>query len=312
MKISVIVPVYNVNKYIKECLLSILNQTYKNIEVLIIDDGGTDGSILTAQNVIKNDSRVKILSYGCNRGVSFARNYGLQYATGELIYFIDSDDFIELNYLESMINNFDNSCDFLENHNLIRYYNPNYFVAMKHKKQYGIFTNISKCQNFLFNSSCNKLYKRDFLINNSIKFPENMSMGEDWYFKMHCLCYAKKIKFIRGAKYFYRQSNSSTLKVYTKNSIGPFEFIKSIYTLFKENNALDKIQIPFNFLRHEIFDNTKFYEIQDFLRSIQSSILNKRSIYDRKNWLMFKFILNAKTLLHFRIIFFFRKAFLYF
>jgi len=311
MKISVIIPVYNVSKYIEECLVSVLNQTYKNIEVLIVDDGGKDNSISIAQNIIKNDDRAKILSYGCNKGVSFARNYGLEHATGEFVCFIDSDDFLELNYLESMISNFDNDCDFLENYSVTEYYNPNYSFTIKHKRQYGVFANISKCQNFLFDTCWNKLFKRDFLINNNIKFPENMSMGEDFYFKMYCLCYAKKINFFNGAKYFYRQNDTSASKINNHNSISRFEFVKSIYKLFKENNALDKIQVPFKLLKGDIFDEKKFYEIRKFLRSIQPTINNKK-IYDRRNWLMFKFISHSKTLLHFKMIFFFRKMFLYF
>lgn len=311
MKISVIMPVYNVNKYIEECLLSILNQTYKNIEVLIIDDHGTDNSILIAQEVIKNDERAKILSYGVNKQKSFARNYGLEHATGDFIYFIDSDDFLELNYLESMISNFDKDCDLLENYNVVEYYDEKHFFNIKHKKRYGAFTDISKCQNFLFDTCWNKLFKRDFLINNNIKFPENMSMGEDLYFKMHFLCYAKKIKFFNGGKYFYRQHDFSASRL-DKTSTTPLDFLKSLYELFTVNNALNKVQIPFNFLRHAVFDEKKFYEIQEFLQSIQSSVLNNRKIYNRKNWLMFKFILKSKTFSQFKTIYFFRKVFLYF
>ena len=99
--ISVIVPVYNSEKYLKECINSILHQTYENIEIIIINDGSTDNSLLISQELQKEDKRIKIINQK-NSGVSYSRNKGIQEATGEYIMFVDSDDFIVQNYIELM------------------------------------------------------------------------------------------------------------------------------------------------------------------------------------------------------------------
>ena len=93
--ISVIIPVYNVENYIEKCLNSIVNQTYNNLEIIIIDDGSTDNSIAIAEKIAENDKRIRIISQ-VNQGVSSARNLGLDNASGEYILFIDSDDWLDL------------------------------------------------------------------------------------------------------------------------------------------------------------------------------------------------------------------------
>ncbi len=100
-KVSVIIPVYNVEKYLRECLDSIINQTLKDIEIICVDDGSSDNSLEILKEYMKRDSRIKIISQN-NKGVSCARNIGLENARGKYIYFIDSDDFLELNGLNEM------------------------------------------------------------------------------------------------------------------------------------------------------------------------------------------------------------------
>ena len=101
--ISVIVPIYNVEKYIDKCLNSIVNQTYKNIEIILIDDGSTDTSVLKCNNWEKKDNRIKVI-HKKNEGLAQARNTGISYATGNYITFIDSDDYIDSKMLEKLYN----------------------------------------------------------------------------------------------------------------------------------------------------------------------------------------------------------------
>ena len=101
-KISVIIPVYNVEKFLPQCLNSIIHQTYTNLEILIIDDGSTDNSYEIYEKFAKHDKRIKII-HQKNAGVSAARNNGLAHATGDYIHFIDSDDYIDLDYYEKMM-----------------------------------------------------------------------------------------------------------------------------------------------------------------------------------------------------------------
>lgn len=97
--ISIILPVYNVDKYLNKCIDSILNQSFKNFELIIIDDGSTDNSSLICENYLNTDNRIKVIHQE-NKGLSYARNVGINLANGKYIAFIDSDDYIDVNYLE--------------------------------------------------------------------------------------------------------------------------------------------------------------------------------------------------------------------
>ena len=101
--ISIIVPIYNVEKYIHKCIESIINQTYKNLEIILVDDGSPDNCGNICEEYAKNDSRIKVI-HKENNGLSSARNAGLEICKGDYIGFVDSDDYIELNMYEVLIN----------------------------------------------------------------------------------------------------------------------------------------------------------------------------------------------------------------
>lgn len=100
--ISIIVPVYNCEKYIFRCLKSIINQTYKNLQIIVIDDGSTDSTLKICEDIARNDCRIEIYSKE-NGGVSSARNFGLKKVKGDFISFVDADDFLEANMYSKMI-----------------------------------------------------------------------------------------------------------------------------------------------------------------------------------------------------------------
>lgn len=102
MKISVIIPIFNVEKYLSKCIESVLSQTYKNLEIILIDDCGNDNSIKIAQKYIQQDSRIKIIHHSSNKGLAPARNTGLENSSGDYIFFLDSDDYIDKNTLEKL------------------------------------------------------------------------------------------------------------------------------------------------------------------------------------------------------------------
>lgn len=107
MKVSIIIPVYNVENYLRVCLDSVVNQTYSDLEIICINDGSTDSSLDILNEYAKNDSRILVVSQS-NRGLAAARNTGLEYVTGELCYFLDSDDYIERNLIEYAVKIFEN------------------------------------------------------------------------------------------------------------------------------------------------------------------------------------------------------------
>lgn len=102
-KVTIIIPVYNVEKYLSRCLNNVINQTYSNIEIILVNDGATDNSQVICEEYKKKDDRIKLLVKE-NGGLSDARNYGIPYATGDYIAFIDSDDMIHTSYIEYLLN----------------------------------------------------------------------------------------------------------------------------------------------------------------------------------------------------------------
>ena len=101
--ISIIVPVYNVEAYLEKCVESLIHQTYRSLQIILVNDGSTDNSLTIAEQLAAKDSRIELYSQP-NQGLSAARNTGMQYAIGEYISFIDSDDYIALDFYESLIN----------------------------------------------------------------------------------------------------------------------------------------------------------------------------------------------------------------
>jgi len=213
--ISIIIPIYNSENYIKDTLDSIKRQSYQNYEVIIIDDGSTDNSYSICEK-FKGSSKNKItLIHTANSGVSKARNLGLKYATGKYICFVDSDDILEENYLKNMLfnDNYNMSC-------------CNYLDMWKRKRVKKIKT-ISKNtltreqalallfeKNSLGGYLWNKLFLNKVINNNKLRFDEDLFMLEDLLFVTKYLCSIKaeaKIKYTNKALYNYRMRRSSAV-----------------------------------------------------------------------------------------------------
>lgn len=221
MKISVVIPVYNVEKYLKKCLDSVINQTLKDIEIIIVNDGSPDNSQAIIDEYAKKDRRIIPLIQENGRQGK-ARNTGLKHAKGEYISFIDSDDYIEIDMLEKM---YDNAK--LENSDV---------VICSFYKHYGkkknhisindnlILDTISNNNPKLFNTfgPCSKIYKRDLLIKNNIKFMEKVYY-EDVSFTLKVLTLAKKISFVNEPLYNYIIREGSTMN--SNNAIRNLDII---------------------------------------------------------------------------------------
>ena len=204
-KISVIIPVYNVERYLAQCLESVIYQTYKNLEIIIIDDGSTDNSKEIYCRYAKQDKRIKIIKQK-NAGQSAARNVGLRRVAGKFIHFMDSDDYIDLNYYEKMLENItrtnaDMACSSLcgdqlkpviVNSNVI-------FNALEDKLR------LHKSGG----SACKYLYKTAFINKYKLLF-EIGRYAEDTIFTMQALYYANKVVTVPGITYHYRYNSSSS------------------------------------------------------------------------------------------------------
>lgn len=204
--ISVIIPIYNVEKYISKCLDSVINQTYKKIEIICVDDGSPDNSIKILEEYEKKDSRVKIIRQE-NRGLSGARNTGIKNSKGEYIFFLDSDDWLpsnslELLYKDILLNKSDISVG-----NLIKVYpKKNKEIGLKKlkKNNYSLRNyleySINK-RNFTANV-VNKLYKTKIIVENEILFKEKI-LYEDFLFTIQYFIYCKRISVIKEKVYYY-------------------------------------------------------------------------------------------------------------
>ncbi len=221
--ISVVVPVYKVEDYLEKCANSILNQTYKNVELILVDDGSPDKSPEICDKIAKQDKRVKVI-HKQNAGVSAARNDGMKAATGDFIAFIDSDDWIEPEMYENLLNKqqendydivfcgfnmiIDGVCfkvDEVERENFSKNYDISYMLKhenFKSRKNNVIKSSNIQCFNVRF------LYKREVLEN--IWFNEQLNFREDVIFLMNIFTKSNlKIACIDGCYYNYLIRNNS-------------------------------------------------------------------------------------------------------
>ena len=214
--VSVVIPVYNVEAYLCECVDSVINQTYKNLEIILVDDGSTDSSGKICDDYAEKDERISVI-HQKNGGLSAARNAGLDKASGEYIYFLDSDDYVADNTLESLITiaekdnsdivffdavSFADTPDFTVKQNYIR---KNKY---KFDSGYNIFSALTQKQEF-HSAVYLMLFKNDFIIQNNLRFVPDI-LHEDMVFTYQALCFAKVVSQCDKALYYRR---------YRKNSI---------------------------------------------------------------------------------------------
>ncbi len=251
LKVSIIIPVYNTEKYLTKCLDSVLGQTLKDIEVICVNDCSTDGSLTVLQEYAAKDSRVRIINFEENRGVSVARNVGINEAQGEYLGFIDSDDFIDLDFYEKLYN-----AALTERADCAK--GNVFFFDEKQNISYlsSWYNNNEKIRNnpelFMYGFT-SAIYKLDFIKENKIYFPENIKYFEDPYFSIKATMTLKKIAIENEAKYFYRKNEQSICSTIDNN-----ERYKSILNSIKE---------IFLFLNSSEISEQHYNNVVDFLVS---------------------------------------------
>ena len=236
--ISVIIPVYNVENYLEECLKSIQNQTYTNIEVLLINDGSTDNSKRICEHYCEEDSRFHLISQ-TNQGQSVARNTGVVASTGEFIAFVDSDDVILPNYLETLMQYMAADVDIVESKFTV------------HKKDF--FTDDFEKRTILFEGNSieavkavprhilsvnpvTKLYRRSIV--ESVPYLEGV-IFEDIYSGVGMLKYIRKIVKIDYVGYYYRQHQSSTMhRTFTEKNLDIFLVCDKLIELYSDSEEI--------------------------------------------------------------------------
>lgn len=213
-KVSIIVPAYNAEKYIVDCLISLIKQTLREIEIIVIDDGSTDSTYFIACAFAAKDKRIKIIQQS-NQKQGAARNRGIEIAQGEYIGFVDSDDYIDLDYYEKLYNTAKScDCDIVTT-NLLKHKKKNNKYNVFYKKQEttsSLDAKFKLCEDksrrFFF--VMNRLFKTSVIKENNILFPEG-SFSEDVMFSTKAIFYANKIVSCPETEYHYIEHATSTI-----------------------------------------------------------------------------------------------------
>ena len=257
--VSIIIPVYNVEKYLDECILSVLNQKYRNFEVILINDGSTDGSLDICKKYEKIDNRVKVISVE-NGGISKSRNLGVNNAVGEYIYFLDSDDYIGENFLNEIIpymnmNDLDIcyfSSEMFYEGNVDNLWNEDVYIK---KHEYSIDTGKNIFSKLLKNNeyvcqNCMFITKSNLIKENNFQYIEGIYY-EDILYSYNLLLSAKKASVLKEVYYYRRVREGSIMTDKTKMT----HKIKSAKRIIDEFLLLDSD----DFYIHKYIKNTIFY-----------------------------------------------------
>lgn len=241
-RISIVVPIYNTEKYLERCINSILNQSYSNIELILVDDGSTDGSGEICDRLAYKDKRVKVI-HTKNNGLSKARNIGIEHSTGSYIAFVDSDDYIHEDMYNDMVKIIKNNdvdivyCNYLEG-SLDKYrfnkykdlkidiFDSKKILELSYKKESSKYLVV-----------WNKLIKKQII--NDIKFDEDIKIGEDHIFCNKIYNKAKKIGYINNQYYYYYRGNENSVCNDNKNIEKRMDQIRSYikeYKYFSKEN----------------------------------------------------------------------------
>ena len=257
--ITVIIPIYNVSKYLRNCLESVINQTYKNLEIICINDGSTDDSLSILKEFKEKDKRIIIIDKK-NEGVSIARNEGIEMATGEYLFCIDGDDFIDKDFFEKFYNNTkrnDSDLVVLSSFwNLDKRVNKNYHSALP---------------------TCSMFIKRNILKENkTLRYPLNVQPGEDGIFSHKLLMFVKKVSFEYEAKYHYVKRAGQDSQRAVKE---PKILLNAIKKWFE---ILEEFYNEYNFWESKSLSFAKYIEQEVFLafRTKNFNIEDERKIFE--------------------------------
>ena len=269
---SIIVPVYNVQDYLKKCIQSLRDQTFSNFECILVDDGSTDNSPIICDEIIKNDSRFHVI-HKPNEGVAIARNIGIEKSSGEYILFLDSDDTFELNLLENIVNETKkNSYDIIvfgykrirEDGSIIKQTTPPEKCTLE--KMYSNFSDLT----FLL---VNKAYKRNLFEKINPKIVEGITFSEDSLLALSLQKNTNKYAFLTQAAYNYLcRSTSVTQKMSLKNHEDRMKAVKLMDSLYDTEQVKPKVLKALKF-------DTKFFYIDPRITYNKETFLQNCKIW---------------------------------
>ena len=298
-KVSIIIPVYNTKKYLEQCVFSIIEQTYQNIEVLLVDDGSTDGTSDLCDEIAKKDSRVRVI-HKTNGGAATARNLGIDEATGEYVMFVDSDDWLDTDAIENLVEHADKNNTDVIRFSYVREFEGKQLVKKNtflEERAYSGDECRNVCRQILgltgkelahpesmnFLASCGfNMYRKSILTESNVRFLPIQEIGSfvDGLFNFSVFMNVKNFEFIDKPYYHYRKTNENAAtagyrKNYVPRQLILFEKLRSKiqendWAFFQEafNNRMvfSTMEISFNALRNRASFFEKYKEIKSVLK----------------------------------------------
>lgn len=271
--ISVIVPIFNVSEYLPQCIESIINQTYKNLEIILVDDGSTDDSGAICEEYKVKDARIRVL-HKKNEGLVRARKEGLKTAHGEYVAFVDGDDSIDNIMYEEMLKVAVSSQVDVVNTGLKRAGNatmlsPDFNLTSGRYDVVEILTDSVldlNVENIVSHNLCNKLFKKEIINKCYTLVPDTQSFGEDWLCFCACMCESVSLVSLDKAYYNYTvRENSLSHEYSAKCFLNATNLYKAFIDLFKYYGIYDELK--------SAVDNVLKYLIIDALRKSDSNII---------------------------------------
>lgn len=295
-KVSVVIPIYNVENYLKKCLDSVINQTYKNLEIICVNDCSPDNSSEILKEYAAKDNRIKIINHKKNGGLSAARNTGMDNATGEYIYFLDSDDWIDSDYIEKMVNKIiETDADIVIDKNVITE-KENFSAPYKHPSHKEEYTNNFITKDEIVNIMVNawsKMLKTDFIRRKNLRFPEGY-INEDLYFHYIALAQTDKAYFFDGANYHYLSRDAGISKTEENKDIETMKIFSLLYDYFKEHNLLNEgIKIFAVMPFYSINSEEKYSFFKEYFNKVKDYILENDKLYNGIETFFMESILNT-------------------
>lgn len=312
-KISIIIPVYNTEKYLKQCLNSLINQTYSNLEIICVNDGSTDGSLNILEDYSTLDKRVKVFTQE-NKGQSAARNFGIEKSTGDYLSFIDSDDWVYLTLYQTFV-------DMIQNHEKeidIWMFNVASFVEGQNDIIQKVFFESSDWNNHISDnvihtfddckrpfsrnlSVANKIYRKEFLQHSNLVFPIGLKY-EDQYYSLKAFLNADTIMFMQDVFYRYRNNHETSISCQISEKV--FDIFKVVDLIEAEIDRLKVydsykyalFQYKYNvFVQHYIvcpqnLRDTYYTEMKSRLLAASSKNLDTQIVTKLSNYAVFEII----------------------
>ncbi|MDO4184537.1 MAG: glycosyltransferase [Rhodospirillales bacterium] len=271
-KISVIVPVYNTAQYLPQCLDSIINQTFNDIEIICINDGSTDTSLEILNRYAIKDTRVKIIDQ-TNHGAGYSRNEGIKKASGEYIAFIDADDWIDEAFLEKSLNTAkEYDADIVETTKSYNVYSDNN-VKLFNKKNAKGFTYEENY--FRRDVIWDKLFKTEFIKKHDITFPNGLCHN-DAFFLLQCLFFNAKTTLDNEAIYYHNKANETSIRFKPSDK--------------KLLSQLDMFILEIEFMNSHFFTFYDYYH--NYHKLLHTAKIKQRYIKDKENKVIYKNKLN--------------------